>query len=73
MFVYFVCRFLVNAPHLGKNLKQFAQFLIENLSHLMSHMKQQREQLSAKISCHLAITEYRGSKSLSQDTLSIMC
>jgi hypothetical protein len=55
-------RFLKNAPHFGTNLKQLSQFLIENLASLISSVNNKREQLSAKISCNLAITEYRGSK-----------
>jgi len=55
-------RFLNNAPHFGHNLKQLSQFLIENLATLISSVNSKREQLTAKISCNLAITEYRGSK-----------
>lgn len=51
-----------NAPHFGSNLKQLSQFLIDNLATLISSVNSKREQLSAKISCNLAITEYRGSK-----------
>jgi hypothetical protein len=51
-----------NAPHFGTNLKQLSQFLIDNLASLISSVNSKREQLSAQISCNLAITEYRGSE-----------
>jgi hypothetical protein len=55
-------RFMKNAPHFGTNLKQLSQFLIDNLASLISSVNSKREQLSAQISCNLAITEYRGSE-----------
>jgi hypothetical protein len=41
-----------------------SQFIIENLATLISSVNSKREQLTAKISCNLAITEYRGSEFL---------
>ncbi|XP_059482642.1 1-acylglycerol-3-phosphate O-acyltransferase Pnpla3-like isoform X2 [Neocloeon triangulifer] len=55
-------RFLSSAPHIGSNLRQLSQYLMENLATLISSVNNKREQLTAKISCNLAITEYRGTK-----------
>ncbi|XP_059482645.1 1-acylglycerol-3-phosphate O-acyltransferase Pnpla3-like isoform X4 [Neocloeon triangulifer] len=55
-------KFLSSAPHIGSNLRQLSQYLMENLATLISSVNNKREQLTAKISCNLAITEYRGTK-----------
>ncbi|XP_065345985.1 1-acylglycerol-3-phosphate O-acyltransferase Pnpla3-like isoform X2 [Cloeon dipterum] len=55
-------RFLQTAPLVGKNLKQLSQYILDNLNHIINSLNNKTKQLSAKISCNLAITEYRGTK-----------
>ncbi|CAB3372133.1 Hypothetical predicted protein [Cloeon dipterum] len=55
-------KFLQTAPLVGKNLKQLSQYILDNLNHIINSLNNKTKQLSAKISCNLAITEYRGTK-----------
>lgn len=55
---------MVAAPQLGNGMWEFSKGILEKMSHLLNKVNRKRQQLSAKITCQLAITEYRASKYL---------
>ncbi|XP_046394008.1 uncharacterized protein LOC124161840 isoform X2 [Ischnura elegans] len=55
-------RFMASAPKVGHNLWLISKYMIEHLSHLIHNVNKKRQQLSANITCQMAITEYRGTK-----------
>ncbi|XP_068908332.1 patatin-like phospholipase domain-containing protein 2 isoform X2 [Tenebrio molitor] len=64
-------RFMATAPQVGNTFWDVSKYFMDQLSHLLSKVNKKREQLSAKIICQLAITEYGGTDvEACQDTLS---
>ncbi|XP_046394009.1 1-acylglycerol-3-phosphate O-acyltransferase Pnpla3-like isoform X3 [Ischnura elegans] len=55
-------KFMASAPKVGHNLWLISKYMIEHLSHLIHNVNKKRQQLSANITCQMAITEYRGTK-----------
>ncbi|XP_071452365.1 1-acylglycerol-3-phosphate O-acyltransferase Pnpla3-like [Hetaerina americana] len=55
-------KFMASAPKVGHNLWLISKYMIEHLSHLIHKVNKKRQQLSANITCQMAITEYRGTK-----------
>ncbi|KAG8230280.1 hypothetical protein J437_LFUL009453 [Ladona fulva] len=55
-------KFMASAPKIGQNLWLISKYMVENLNQLIHKVNKKRQQISANISCQLAITEYRGSK-----------
>lgn len=55
-------KFMRSAPRIGNNLLLISKFLLEQLSLFLHQLSQKGEQMSANISCQLAVSEY-GSKS----------
>lgn len=55
-------KFLASAPKIGQNLWLISKYMVENLNQLFHKVNKKRQQISANISCQLAITEYRGTK-----------
>jgi len=53
---------MASAPSLGNNLWSFSQYLMDQLSILLSKMNKKRQQLNTRVRCQLAITEFGGSK-----------
>lgn len=50
-------RLAATAPEIKMNLLQVTQFILNQLTHLFQHMNKTTWQLSAKISCQLAINQ----------------
>ncbi|CAG9856648.1 unnamed protein product [Phyllotreta striolata] len=62
---YFSCsrhlctrRFMVAAPQMGNGVWELSKVFMDKLSYLLNKINRKRQQLSAKITCQLAITEY---------------
>lgn len=53
---------MVAAPQLGNGAWELSKVFMDKLSYLLNKVNKKRQQLSAKITCQLAITEYGGSK-----------
>lgn len=50
------------APQVGNTVWDVSKYFMDQLSHILSKVNKKREQISAKIICQLAVTEYGGSK-----------
>ncbi|CAH1966928.1 unnamed protein product [Acanthoscelides obtectus] len=55
-------KFMVAAPQLGNGAWEVSKFFMDKLSYLLSKVNSKRQQISAKITCQLAITEYGRNK-----------
>nr|CAI5829963.1 unnamed protein product [Callosobruchus analis] len=55
-------KFMVAAPQLGNGAWEISKFFMDKLSYLLNKVNRKRQQISAKITCQLAITEYGGNK-----------
>ncbi|KAF2905969.1 hypothetical protein ILUMI_00200 [Ignelater luminosus] len=55
-------KFMSTAPVMGNGLWDLSKFFTDQFSSLLSRVNSHRQQLTAKISCQLAITEYGGNK-----------
>ncbi|VEN48457.1 unnamed protein product [Callosobruchus maculatus] len=55
-------RFMVAAPQLGNGAWEISKFFMDKMSYLLNKVNRKRQQISAKITCQLAITEYGGNK-----------
>nr|CAH7734810.1 unnamed protein product [Callosobruchus chinensis] len=55
-------KFMVAAPQLGNGAWEVSKFFMDKLSYLLNKVNRKRQQISAKITCQLAITEYGGNK-----------
>lgn len=55
-------KFMTAAPQLGNGAWEMSKFFMEKCSYLLNKVNRKRQQLSAKITCQLAITEYGGNK-----------
>ncbi|XP_017775894.1 PREDICTED: patatin-like phospholipase domain-containing protein 2 isoform X2 [Nicrophorus vespilloides] len=53
-------KLMSSAPFLGNNLWDMSKFFMDQFSSVLNKVNSKRQQLSAKISCQLAITEYGG-------------
>lgn len=53
-------RFMSTAPLMGNGLWNLSKFFTDQCSNILNKVNSHRQQLTAKISCHLAITEYGG-------------
>lgn len=53
---------MVAAPQVGNGAWELSKFFMDKMSHLLHKVNRKRQQISAKITCQLAITEYGGSK-----------
>lgn len=51
-------KFMVAAPQLGNGAWELSKVLMDKMSFLLNKINRKRQQLSAKITCHLDITEY---------------
>ncbi|CAG2057332.1 unnamed protein product, partial [Timema podura] len=51
-------RFLAVSPRMGSNLWLASQYLIDQLAHFLYRMDKTRQQLTAKIICQLAVSQY---------------
>ncbi|RZC41980.1 Patatin domain containing protein [Asbolus verrucosus] len=64
-------KFMTAAPEVGNTFWDLSKYCMDQLSHLLNKVNTKREQLSAKIICQLAITEYgQTDVEACQDTLS---
>lgn len=50
------------APHVGNTLWDASKVMLDQVSSILNRVNRKRQQISAKITCQLAITEYGGSK-----------
>ncbi|XP_023011944.1 1-acylglycerol-3-phosphate O-acyltransferase Pnpla3 isoform X2 [Leptinotarsa decemlineata] len=55
-------KFMIAAPQVGNGVWDVSKILMDKLNHLLNRVNRKRQQISAKISCQLAITEYGGNK-----------
>ncbi|VEN48455.1 unnamed protein product [Callosobruchus maculatus] len=55
-------KFMVAAPQLGNGAWEISKFFMDKMSYLLNKVNRKRQQISAKITCQLAITEYGGNK-----------
>nr|CAD7199613.1 unnamed protein product [Timema douglasi] len=51
-------RFMAVSPQMGSNLWLASQYLIDQLAHFLYRMDKTRQQLTAKIICQLAVSQY---------------
>nr|CAD7433519.1 unnamed protein product [Timema monikensis] len=51
-------KFLAVSPRMGSNLWLASQYLIDQLAHFLYRMDKTRQQLTAKIICQLAVSQY---------------
>ncbi|XP_063914547.1 patatin-like phospholipase domain-containing protein 2 isoform X1 [Zophobas morio] len=64
-------RFMATAPQIGNTFWDMSKYFMDQVSHVLNKLNNKREQLSAKITCQLAVTEYGGTDvEACQDTLS---
>ncbi|XP_063233395.1 patanin-like phospholipase domain-containing protein atgl-1 isoform X2 [Bacillus rossius redtenbacheri] len=62
-------RFLSLSPSVGSNLKQASHYLLDQLSHFVHSVDLRRQQITANISCQLAILQYADVAKLNLDIL----
>lgn len=55
-------KLMATAPQVGNTLWDVSKVVLDQMSNILSRVNKKRQQLSAKITCQLAITEYGGSK-----------
>ncbi|CAH0560430.1 unnamed protein product [Brassicogethes aeneus] len=55
-------RLMVAAPQLGSGVWEISKYFMDQMGHVLNKVNKKRQQISAKIICQLAITEYGGSK-----------
>ncbi|XP_072386185.1 patatin-like phospholipase domain-containing protein atgl-1 isoform X1 [Diabrotica undecimpunctata] len=60
--IYREKRFMVAAPQLGNGAWELSKVFIDKMTFLLKKINRKRQQLSAKITCQLAITEYGKNK-----------
>lgn len=53
---------MVAAPQLGNGIWELSKSILDKMSHVVNKVNKKREQLGAKMTCQLAITEYGSSK-----------
>lgn len=53
---------MVAAPQLGNGVWELGKGVLDKMSHLLTKVNRKSKQLGAKMTCHLAITEYGSSK-----------
>ena len=53
---------MATAPQIGNTFWDMSKYFMDQVSHVLNKLNNKREQLSAKITCQLAVTEYGGSK-----------
>lgn len=53
---------MVAAPQLGNGVWEVSKYFMDQMGHVLYKVNKKRQQLSAKITCQLAITEYGASK-----------
>ncbi|XP_008191795.1 patanin-like phospholipase domain-containing protein atgl-1 isoform X1 [Tribolium castaneum] len=53
-------RLMAAAPQVGNTVWDVSKYFMDQLSHLLNKVNKKREQISAKIICQLAVTEYGG-------------
>uniref|UniRef100_V5GTR4 triacylglycerol lipase n=1 Tax=Anoplophora glabripennis TaxID=217634 RepID=V5GTR4_ANOGL len=55
-------KFMVAAPQVGNGAWELSKFFMDKVSYVLNKVNRKRQQISAKITCQLAITEYGGNK-----------
>ncbi|CAG9819778.1 unnamed protein product [Phaedon cochleariae] len=55
-------RFMAAAPQIGNGAWELSKFILDKMSNILGKFSRKSQQMSAKISCQLAITEYGGNK-----------
>ncbi|XP_066254167.1 patatin-like phospholipase domain-containing protein 2 isoform X1 [Euwallacea similis] len=60
-------RVMATAPHVGNFLWDVSRVLLDEVSNVLSKVNRKRQQISAKITCQLAITEYGGNNTNEQE------
>lgn len=55
-------KFMAAAPQVGNGVWEFSKYFMDQMTSILNKVNKKRQQLSAKITCQLAITEYGGSK-----------
>ncbi|XP_060531801.1 1-acylglycerol-3-phosphate O-acyltransferase Pnpla3 isoform X1 [Cylas formicarius] len=53
-------KLMATAPHIGNTLWDMSKIALDQMSHILHRVNRKRQQMSAKITCQLAITEYGG-------------
>ncbi|KAJ8922499.1 hypothetical protein NQ315_007529 [Exocentrus adspersus] len=53
-------RFMAAAPQIGNSAWELSKFFMDKISYMLNKVNRKRQQISAKITCQLAITEYGG-------------
>lgn len=53
-------RLIALAPRMGNNLYLMSKFIMDEVSRLLKRINRDRREISAQITCQLAITEYGG-------------
>lgn len=51
---------MATTPSMGNKLWDVSKYFLDQLSGIVNKMSNKPRQLSAKIACQLALTEYRG-------------
>ncbi|KAF7267490.1 hypothetical protein GWI33_019288 [Rhynchophorus ferrugineus] len=62
-------RFMATAPQVGNALWDVSKVVLDQMSNVLTRVNRKRQQISAKITCQLAITEYSGGKEPPVDDL----
>ncbi|CAH0560431.1 unnamed protein product [Brassicogethes aeneus] len=57
-----ITKLMVAAPQLGSGVWEISKYFMDQMGHVLNKVNKKRQQISAKIICQLAITEYGGSK-----------
>ncbi|XP_052120170.1 1-acylglycerol-3-phosphate O-acyltransferase Pnpla3 [Frankliniella occidentalis] len=60
-------KLIAMAPHMGNNLYLMSKFIMDEVSRLLKRMNRERREMSAQITCQLAITEYGGACDTEQE------
>ncbi|XP_019869560.1 patatin-like phospholipase domain-containing protein 2 isoform X2 [Aethina tumida] len=55
-------KLMVAAPQLGNGVWEVSKYFMDQMGHVLYKVNKKRQQLSAKITCQLAITEYGANK-----------
>lgn len=53
---------MATAPQVGNTLWDVSKVVLDQMSNVLTRVNRKRQQISAKITCQLAITEYSGGK-----------
>ncbi|XP_076273463.1 brummer isoform X6 [Rhynchophorus ferrugineus] len=62
-------KFMATAPQVGNTLWDVSKVVLDQMSNVLTRVNRKRQQISAKITCQLAITEYSGGKEPPVDDL----